>query len=51
MLKRTVKPFNDSIIKQEKNIMIPAQFNAKEVEQKWYDYWMKNDYFTSKPDH
>ncbi len=31
--------------------MIPAQFNAKEVEQKWYNYWMKNDYFTSKPDH
>lgn len=51
MLKRTIQPFNDSIIKQEKNIMIPAQFNAKEVEQKWYDYWMKNDYFTSKPDH
>ncbi len=51
MLKRTVKPFNDSTIKQENSIMIPAQFNAKEVEQKWYDYWMKNDYFTSKPDH
>jgi valyl-tRNA synthetase len=31
--------------------MIPAQFNAQEVEQKWYDYWMKNDYFSSKPDH
>ncbi len=31
--------------------MIPAQFNAKEVEQKWYDYWMKNNYFSSKPDH
>lgn len=31
--------------------MIPAQFNAKEVEQKWYAYWMKNNYFTSKPDH
>ncbi len=31
--------------------MIPAQFNAKEVEEKWYAYWMKNDYFTSKPDH
>ncbi|MGV9003762.1 valine--tRNA ligase [Flavobacterium sp.] len=30
---------------------IPAQFNAKEAEQKWYDYWMENDYFTSKPDH
>ncbi|HBD25776.1 MAG TPA: valine--tRNA ligase [Flavobacterium sp.] len=30
---------------------MPAQFNAKEVEQKWYDYWMKNNYFTSKPDH
>ena len=51
MLKRTVKLFNDSTIKQENDIMIPAQFNAKEVEQKWYDYWMKNDYFTSKPDH
>lgn len=31
--------------------MIPAQYNAKDVEQKWYNYWMKNDYFTSKPDH
>ncbi|WP_438967198.1 valine--tRNA ligase [Flavobacterium sp.] len=30
--------------------MIPAQFNTKEVEQKWYDYWMKNNYFHSKPD-
>jgi valyl-tRNA synthetase len=30
---------------------IPSQFNAKEVEQKWYEYWMKNDYFSSKPDH
>ncbi len=30
---------------------IPAQFNAKATEQKWYDYWMKNDYFSSKPDH
>lgn len=29
---------------------IPAQFNAKEAEQKWYSYWMENDYFTSKPD-
>ncbi len=31
--------------------MIPAQFNAKEVEKKWYDYWTKNNYFHSKPDH
>ncbi|WP_164974476.1 valine--tRNA ligase [Flavobacterium amnicola] len=31
--------------------MIPAQFDAKTVEQKWYDYWMKNNYFHSKPDH
>jgi valyl-tRNA synthetase len=29
---------------------IPAQFNAKEVEQKWYDYWMENNYFHSTPD-
>ncbi|WP_284652294.1 valine--tRNA ligase [Flavobacterium terrisoli] len=31
--------------------MIPAQFNAKEAEKKWYDYWMENKYFHSKPDH
>ncbi|TGD59360.1 valine--tRNA ligase [Flavobacterium humi] len=30
---------------------IPAQFEAKTAEQKWYDYWMKNNYFHSKPDH
>jgi valyl-tRNA synthetase len=30
--------------------MIPSQFNAKEVEQKWYDYWMKNNYFESRVD-
>ncbi|WP_297516807.1 valine--tRNA ligase [Flavobacterium sp.] len=31
--------------------MIPAQYNAQDVEQKWYAYWMQYDYFTSKPDH
>ncbi len=30
---------------------IPAQFDAKAIEQKWYDYWMENNYFHSKPDH
>lgn len=30
---------------------IPAQFEAKAAELKWYDYWMKNNYFHSKPDH
>ena len=30
---------------------IPAQFDAKQVEEKWYDYWMKNNYFHSTPDH
>jgi valyl-tRNA synthetase len=29
---------------------IPLHYNAKKVERKWYDYWMKNDYFSSKPD-
>lgn len=29
---------------------IPAQFDAKTIEQKWYDYWMKNNYFHSEPD-
>ena len=30
---------------------IPAQFDAKNIEDKWYDYWMKNNYFHSTPDH
>jgi valyl-tRNA synthetase len=30
---------------------IPSQFDAKTVESKWYEYWMKNNYFHSKPDH
>ena len=30
---------------------IPAQFDAKTIEDKWYAYWMKNNYFHSKPDH
>jgi valyl-tRNA synthetase len=30
---------------------IPAQFDAKTIEDKWYAHWMKNNYFHSKPDH
>ena len=30
---------------------IPTQFDAKIIEEKWYDYWMKNNYFHSEPDH
>jgi len=30
---------------------IPSQFDAKAVESKWYEYWMKNKYFHSEPDH
>ena len=30
---------------------IPAQFDAKTIENKWYAYWMENNYFHSKPDH
>lgn len=29
---------------------IPAQFDAKQAEKKWYDFWMKNNYFHSVPD-
>lgn len=29
---------------------LPAQFEHTAVENKWYDYWMKNKYFHSKPD-
>ncbi|MBF6653759.1 valine--tRNA ligase [Flavobacterium columnare] len=30
---------------------MPAQFDPKTVEKKWYDYWMENKYFRSTPDH
>lgn len=29
---------------------IPAQFEAKSVESKWYQYWLDNKYFHSVPD-
>lgn len=29
---------------------IPSKYNPETVEQKWYDYWMKNQYFHSTPD-
>jgi valyl-tRNA synthetase len=32
-------------------MIIPAQFESKTVENKWYTYWMKNNYFHSEPNH
>ena len=29
---------------------IPKKYNPAEVEDKWYDYWIKNRYFHSEPD-
>ena len=29
---------------------IPKKYNPSEVEDKWYEYWMQNDYFKSTPD-
>ena len=29
---------------------IPAQYDPSQVEDKWYQYWMENDYFHSEPD-
>ena len=29
---------------------LAAQYNSKIVEEKWYDYWMKNNYFHSEVD-
>jgi valyl-tRNA synthetase len=31
-------------------MQIPNKYDAKQVEGKWYDYWMKHNYFHSKPD-
>jgi valyl-tRNA synthetase len=29
---------------------IPSKYEANNVESKWYDYWMKHNYFHSEPD-
>jgi len=29
---------------------IPLKYDAKKVENKWYEYWMKHNYFHSEPD-
>lgn len=29
---------------------IPSKYDPHEVENRWYDFWMKNNYFHSKPD-
>jgi len=29
---------------------IPSKYDASQVEDKWYDYWMQHDYFHSTPD-
>jgi valyl-tRNA synthetase len=31
-------------------VTIPSSYDASKIEQKWYDYWLKNKYFISKPD-
>ncbi|HLT34114.1 MAG TPA: valine--tRNA ligase [Aquaticitalea sp.] len=31
-------------------MQIPTKYSASDVEGKWYDYWMKHNYFHSKPD-
>ncbi len=29
---------------------IPAKYDPSQIEDKWYDYWLKNGYFHSEPD-
>ncbi|MFV0565594.1 MAG: valine--tRNA ligase [Flavobacteriaceae bacterium] len=31
-------------------MQVPSKYNANQVEQKWYNYWMEHNYFHSKPD-
>ena len=30
---------------------ISAKYNPSEIENKWYQFWLENKYFSSKPDH
>lgn len=38
------------IYRERLAMSLPNQFDAKTIEQKWYDYWMKNNFFHSTPD-
>ncbi|MBK42793.1 MAG: valine--tRNA ligase, partial [Flavobacteriaceae bacterium] len=29
---------------------IPLKYDSKKIEQKWYEYWLKNNFFQSNPD-
>ncbi|AUP78368.1 valine--tRNA ligase [Flavivirga eckloniae] len=31
-------------------MQIPSKYEASQAESKWYDYWMKHNYFHSEPD-
>ncbi|MGZ0014949.1 valine--tRNA ligase [Yeosuana sp. AK3] len=31
-------------------MQIPSKYDASQVESKWYDYWMKHQFFHSEPD-
>jgi valyl-tRNA synthetase len=31
-------------------MQMPSKYDASQVENKWYDYWMKHNYFHSTPD-
>jgi len=31
-------------------MQIPSKYDASKVEDKWYEYWLKNKYFHSEPD-
>ncbi len=31
-------------------MQIPSKYDASQVESKWYDYWMKHNFFHSEPD-
>lgn len=35
----------------DKMTEIPAKYDPTAIEQKWYDYWIQNDYFHSEVDH
>ena len=40
------KSTNNKILKME----LASKYNPADVEDKWYQYWMENKLFSSKPD-
>ena len=50
MLKKVIQKPIFAGLYQNIEMDINSKYNPTSIESKWYEYWMKNDFFSSKPD-